>query len=51
LDEGRITFSNRRSLEASKEHRSEIRLQRKAVDEAYEDEEELVYGAGIADRA
>jgi len=48
-DESRITFSNRRSLEASKEHRAEIRLQRVAVNEAYEDEEGLMYGAGIAD--
>lgn len=48
-DEHRIQHSNRRSLEASKEHRSELRLQRAAENEAYEEEEGLMYGAGIAD--
>ncbi|KYM96986.1 hypothetical protein ALC62_12364, partial [Cyphomyrmex costatus] len=48
-NKNRITTSNRRSLEASKEHRSELRIQKAAQNEAYENEEGLIYGAGIAD--
>ena len=48
-DERRVHRANKRSSEATKERRTQMRAERSRENELYEDAEGILYGAGIAD--
>lgn len=48
-DSIRISNANKRSIEASKERRAQLRKAKVAENEFFEEEEDIMYGPGIAD--